>query len=301
MKLPLRVGCAALAGALGFTLPALGADAPIPILVSGDWLAAHLRDPKLVLLHVAMLHSGEPKRLLPGARVIDYHALTEDKGDLPVELPTIARLSEALRTAGVSDDSHVILYGEGAPHIAARAFVTLDYLGHERVSVLDGGLEAWVAEKRPIVEKPVAGAAGRFTARPREDRFVSADWIKAHLDDPKTTLIDARPADEYTGRRDQRGLRGGHIPGAYNLYFLDLVSSSEIPRLKDLAYVKGRFAEAGAAPGGTLVNYCFIGMRASYTYLVARHLGYDARFYDPSWAEWGRRADLPAVAGDKRR
>ena len=301
MKLWLRRSCAALACAATLTLPARAADDAAPILVSTDWLAAHLRDPKLVILHVAMLHAGEPKRLVPGARVIDYHALTEDKPELPVELPAIAKLTETLRSAGVSNDSRVVLYGEGPPHLTARAFVTLDYLGHDRTSVLDGGLEAWLAEKRPLAEKAAAGVPGTFTPRPREDRFVSADWIKARLDDPKTTLIDARPVDEYTGKRDQRGLRGGHIPGAYNLFFMDLVTSSEMPRLKDLAYVKSRFAEAGATPGSTLVNYCFIGMRASYTYLVSRHLGYDARFYDPSWAEWGRRADLPAVAGDKRR
>ena len=301
MRLLLRRFGAALACAVFLALPARAAEERVPVLVSAEWLAVHLNDPKLVILHVAMLHSGEPKRFVPGARLLDYHALTEDKPDLPVELPALSKLTETLRAAGVSNDSQVVLYGEGPPHHAARAFVTFDYLGQDRTSVLDGGIEAWLAEKRPVVEKPAVGPAGTFVAHPREDRFVSADWIKARLDDPKTTLIDARPIDEYTGRRAQPGLRGGHIPGAYNLYFMDLVSSSELPRLKDLDYVKGRFAEAGATPGGTLVNYCFIGMRASYTYLVARHLGYDARFYDPSWAEWGRRADLPAVAGEKRR
>jgi thiosulfate/3-mercaptopyruvate sulfurtransferase len=273
-----------------------------PVIVSTEWLAERLGKPGIQVVHVAMAHAGAPAELIPGARLLDYHALEETRDGLPVEIRPVAQLKEALEAAGVSNDTHVVLYGEGWPHLVARAFVTLDYLGHgERTSVLDGGLETWRAEGRPLGPKPAGGPRGSFEPRPRADMLVSAEWIRDRLDDPQLTLVDARPADEYAGTRDQRGLRGGHIPGAYNLYFQDLVVSRENPRLKPLAEVKARFAEAGAGNGGPVVNYCYIGMRASYTYLVSRHLGFDARFYDPSWAEWGRREELPLVAGSKRR
>lgn len=285
-----------------FGPPARAAEEKAPALVSTGWLAAHLRDPKLLVLHVAMAHAGVPKRLVPGARLLDYHAITEDHDSLPVEMPPVAELARVFAAAGISGDSRVVLYGEGPPHMAARAYVALDYVGHgDKTSVLDGGLEAWIADGNPTTGEPASGPPGRFVPHPREDMLVSADWIAKRLEDPATTLIDARPAEEYTGERQQEGLRGGHIPGAYNLYFMDLVASKELPRLKDLDAVKARFTEAGAAPGGTVVSYCYIGMRASYTYLVSRQLGYAAKFYDPSWAEWGRRSELPVVAGPSRR
>ena len=278
------------------------AEERAPVLVSSEWLARNLNDPGLVILHVAMLQAGAPKELIPGARVLDYRAITEDRGGLPVEMRPVPELVEAFQAAGVSNQKRVVIYGEGWPHNAARAFVTLDYLGHgDRTSLLDGGLEAWKAEGRPVVSQPLSAERATFKAKPRPEMLVSADWIAGRLEDPKLALIDARPLDEYSGERKQEGLRGGHIPGAYNLFYQDLVVSQQNPRLKDLEYVKARFSEAGAAKGGPVVSYCYIGMRASYTYLISRHLGYDAKFYDPSWAEWGRREELPRVAGPSRR
>ncbi len=301
MRIGTRIGLRVLVG-IGLVGWAFAASSEVPVLVSTEWLAQRLKDPGLVILHVAMGHDGAPGELIPGARVLDYHAITQDRDGLPVELPAVDDLVKVFQAAGVASDKHVVLYGQGWPHMAARAFVTLDYLGHgARTSLLDGGLEAWKAEGRPVAEKPAAGETGVFVAKPRGDMLVSADWIAARLADPKLTLVDARPAGEYSGETPQDGLRGGHIPGAYNLYYQDLVVSRENPRLKDLDYVKGRFAEAGAGAAGPVVNYCYIGMRASYTYVVSRHLGLDAKFYDPSWAEWGRRNDLPLKDGAARR
>lgn len=277
------------------------AEEKAPVLVSTEWLARNLNDPSLVILHVAMLQAGAPKELIPGARVLDYRAITEDRG-VPVEMRPLPELVEAFQAQGVSNEKRVVIYGEGWPHNAARAFVTLDYLGHgDRTALLDGGLEAWKAEGRPVVSQPAPAERATFVAKPRPEMLVSADWIAGRLEDPKLALIDARPLDDYSGERKQEGLSGGHIPGAYNLFYQDLVVSQQNPRLKNLEYVKARFSEAGAAKGGPVVSYCYIGMRASYTYLISRHLGYDAKFYDPSWAEWGRREELPRVAGPSRR
>jgi thiosulfate/3-mercaptopyruvate sulfurtransferase len=131
---------------------------------------------------------------------------------------------------------------------------------------------------------------------------MAADAVAASLEDAEVTLIDARPETEYTGERVVgRNPRGGHVPGAYNLYWEDLLISRDEPRLKDLNAVRARFAEAGASEDGVVVSYCQIGMRASYTYLISRHLGYDARFYDGSWMEWSAMTNLPAVQGASRR
>lgn len=269
------------------------------LLVSAAWVAERLDDPGTVLLHVA---NEAPTRLIPGASWLPYDAIADRMGGrLMVEMRAAPELARALGERGVSNDTHVILYAEGPPHTSARAFVTLDWLGHgARTSVLDGGLEAWVASGRGTTTEVASATPAAFVPNVRSDVLVDAEWIRDRLDDPSTTLIDARPLDEYTGRREQRGLRGGHIPGAYNLYFMDLVESDRAPWLIDPGAVRARFEEAGAGDG-PVVSYCYIGMRASYTYLVSKYLGYDARFYDPSWNEWGARDELPVVSGEGRR
>ncbi len=276
-------------------------DAP-GVLVSTDWLAEHLEDESLRLLHVAMGHDSPPAKLIPGAVLIDYHAVAKEINGLPIEIPPVDELVETFRAAGVSNHHHVVLYGSGSAHLAARVFMTLEYLGHQgKVSVLDGGLETWTRELRPTVGKATHAYRGTFEPMVRDDIVMTADAVAARLGDPGVTLIDARPNNEYTGERLGRNARGGHIPGAYNLYWEDLLISDEEPRLRPLVDVQRRFDEAGATKDGIVVSYCQIGMRASYTYLISRHLGYDARFYDGSWADWAPRRELPAVEGDQRR
>jgi thiosulfate/3-mercaptopyruvate sulfurtransferase len=274
--------------------------APSQIIVSASWVEEAMRAPDVVLLHVAY---EAPRRLIAGAGFLDYDeiALPVD-GGLRVELPSPDDLARALGEVGVSNETRVILYGEGAPHLAARAFVAFDYIGHgSMTSVLDGGLQAWIASGRATDTAPAAAAGSTFVPRARDDMLVDAGWIRARLDDPAVTLVDARPVEEYTGQLPQEGLRGGHIPGAYNMYYMDLVQPDGPPTLLPIDDVAARFRDAGAEAGGTVVNYCYIGMRASYTYLVARHLGYDARFYDGSWDEWGRGQDFPVVGGSSPR
>ena len=278
---------------------ALAGSETVPLLVSTEWVAEHLEDPGVVIVHVAMAHHGAPAKLLPGAAYLDYHAI-ETSDELSIEMPPVEELEAAFRSAGISNECHVVLYGPPPAHIAARAFVTLEYLGHERVSVMDGGIEAWLEEGRPIADAPSTPAAGSFEARVDASVLVDAAWIRDHLEDPGIAVIDARPADQYEGQSSRDYLRPGHIPGAGNLYYRDLVRSEKLHRMKDPAEARRLLEQAGAAPGKTIVSYCQIGMRASYNYLVARHLGYDVKFYDPSWVEWGDDPDLPAEAGPQR-
>lgn len=271
----------------------------VPVLVSTQWVADHLDDPEVLLLHVAMLGMSPPDALIPGAVVLDYHAI-ETSRELAVELPSVEQLATVFGAAGVSTDRRVVLYGGGAAHIAARAFFTLEYLGHRRVSVMDGGIEAWRHEGRPTVTQPAEPEPARFVPTANAEVLADAAWIRARLDDANVAVIDARPPDQFAGYSN-RGLREGHIPGAGNLYFVELLESESVPRLKPRDEVEALFAAAGFHPGATVVSYCQIGMRASYNYLIARHLGYDVKLYDGSWQEWGADPGLPAETGPARR
>jgi thiosulfate/3-mercaptopyruvate sulfurtransferase len=268
------------------------------VLVSVDWLADHLQDPSLVLLHVGMPTAESSAEFIPGARFLSFQDIVRVRGGLIVEMPAAAELVEPFSVAGVSGETFVVLYGSPA-HLPARAYVALDYLGHgAHAAVLDGGLEAWKAAGHPVDATPTRGPRGVLNPSVRSDVLVTTDWVEQRLDDPGITLIDSRPAGEYSGDVPARiGGRAGHIPGARNLYWEDLLVAPENPVLLDFQDVLDRFQDAGAYAGATVVNYCWVGMRASYTYLIAKHLGYDARLYDGSWNAWSKDDSLPGVTG----
>jgi len=271
---------------------------PPGVLVSVDWLAEHLQDSSIVLLHVGMPTARASGEFIPGARFLNYQEIVQIRDGLIVEMPTIDELIEPFELAGVSDGVLIILYGSPA-HLPARAYVTLDYLGlGGQTAVLDGGLEAWKAAEYPVAATAGRGPRGLFTPIVRDDVLVSAEWIQERLYDPAVALVDSRPEGEYNGSVPTRiGGRAGHIPGARNLYWEDLIVAPENPVLRDVTDVQLQFADAGADYGEIVVNYCYVGMRASYTYLIAKHLGYAARLYDGSWNEWSKNDSLPAVTG----
>ena len=287
--------CAALAMA-----PRAARAAADTVIVSSSWLADRLADPSLVILHVAGSRGDYDSGHIPGARFIEYDAFVTE-GDhggsgLNTELPSVAALVKALESLGVSDGSRIVLYGARAP-ITARLFVTLDHLGlGARTSVLDGGLAAWKKEGRAVSRETPDARQGRLTPRTR-DVVVTADWVRANLAAANVRVLDARTSDFYTGtaEADMHSPRPGHIPGAANIPFTSLLA--EGVTLKDRATLAELFTRAGAAPGSRVVTYCHIGQQGSLLYLVARHLGYDARLYDGSYEDWSRRKELPIVTG----
>ena len=305
-----RTAPAHLAGALLALLPAArlaaqcaprSLDRPARrehLLVTPAWLAAHAGDAGLVILQVGD-HDFRTAHV-PGARPIDPMALTAGDHDLA----PLDRLQAQLETLGITNDSRVVLYGD--PWHTGLVFWTLEYLGLvDRVAVLDGGLDRWRAERRPLgTGTALPAPRGRFTPRPRPELLATADWIRERLGNRRVVLIDARSAAEYAGTEREHLPRTGHIPGARHLDWSTTftragaardsgVASPLVPadRLTEL------FDAAGAGSGAELVLYCTVGLRASHLYFVARYLGLTARVYDGSWSEWSRRPELPMATG----
>jgi len=281
---------------------AAGADdeRTIPMLVGVEWLAENLDSPNLVIVQVDQRATGYQEGHIPGARYLAYERIAVEREGVPTELLPDAELKAAFESVGVGDGVRVVLYG--APLSAARAWMTLDYLGASQgAAILDGGIAAWRAAGLSVTaeEPPVTTAA--LTVTPDPVRVVPASFVQERIGDPAFTIVDARPLNEYTGADDGMGgrLLAGHIPGARHLYWEELMVSTADPRLLPLEALRARFEAAGASEGRGVIVYCYIGMRASMAYFVSRLLGYETHLYDGSWFDWSARK-LPVETGPDR-
>ncbi|MDQ2767238.1 MAG: rhodanese-like domain-containing protein [Gemmatimonadota bacterium] len=296
------IAAAVVAG--GFA-PASAQHSPDSLIVSTGWLAAHLKDPNVVVLQIdAHMGMGDDVPFsaahIPGARELLLSSIIVDTNGLNSEMPPVARLREAFESVGVSDSSHVVVYYESEAPTAARAVMTLDYLGHDRVSFLDGGLPKWRAEKRELSTKAATVTRGTMHPQIRANVIADAPWIQARIGKSGLALIDTRTDGEYLGTGMRHGLPStGHLYGARQLQWQQLFEgdsgSEKGAALKSPAELRKLFADR-MQPGDTVVTYCWVGYRASATYLAARSLGLPVKIYDGSYEDWARRK-LPLRVG----
>jgi thiosulfate/3-mercaptopyruvate sulfurtransferase len=277
------------------TVLAVMAAATPSLLLSPAELASALKDPATIVVAVGNSEDDYIAGHIPNARFVRYDDIAIDADGLSSELPPVEQIRKVLSAVGIGDQSKIVIYGAAIP--AARMFFTLDYIGHPNAKILNGGLNAWKAYGGAIeIGNAPKAALATLTPQPHPQRLVNADWIKQRLSTPRMMLLDARPDSEFTGA--DGGMNGahvkGHLPDARQLVWNSLLDSSG-KYLPD-AELRKRFEAIGADANTPLVSYCMIGMRASVTYFVARHLGYDARLYDGSIVDWTRRK-LPAVTG----
>jgi thiosulfate/3-mercaptopyruvate sulfurtransferase len=271
------------------------AAADEPLVVSTAWLASHLNNPTLVILQVEHDDSYSDGHI-PGARPLSYMDIAISRGDLGSELPPDDQIRDVFEKAGVSDQSMVVVYASEGP-MASRALFTLDYIGHKRFAMLDGGLDQWRAEGRPVTRATPAFARGHVTVQAQPERVANADWITAHIGRKGVSFIDTRTDGEYVGAGERHGMpSAGHIPGARQLQWEQLFRGGDSPLLKSRAELQQLYASRVNA-GDTVATYCWVGYRASMTYFIARYLGYPVKLYDGSYQDW-RQRKLPVKAGD---
>jgi len=279
------------------------------MIVSTAWLAAHLNDPKVVILHVARSRANYDEGHIPRARFAAWDEITATRDGVPNELAPVADLQKLFERLGVGDDVRIVLYGDNSGLSAARAYFTLDYLGHgARAALLDGGPEKWKAERRATSTAVVETKTARFTPRVRAGAVTNLDvvrdlsWTATNVTSPSVALIDARPVDEYTGTKPGDGVpRGGHIPGAANVFWMQNVVSKENPALRSVPELRKLYEEAGAQHGRTVVAYCRTGGQASHAYFTLKYLGFDVVMYDGSFFEWSNSEGTSVVAGSERK
>lgn len=272
------------------------ADAQAPrdrLLVTPQWLAAHINDPDLVLLHVGD-PAGYAQAHIPGARLVRLQDLStpHQEGALMLEMLPADQLRERLQGLGISSNSRIVVY-YGADWVSpsTRIIFTLAYAGlGARTSLLDGGMEAWKeAGQRTTTDVPAA-RRGRLPELHPADLIVDAAWVRAHASSPGVALIDGRAAAFYDGVQ-ATNRRKGHIPGARSIPFTEI--TDEKLHVKSAAELATLFRNAGVKPGDTVVAYCHIGQQGTAVLFAARTLGYDVKLYDGSFQDWDARTDLP--------
>ena len=262
-------------------------------LVSTEWLAAHLNDPKVIVLQVGNDRGDYETEHIPGARFLSGNDFTTGHQGLMVELPTVEKLKQVFEDVGVSDDSRVVIYTTDWYPVAGRAFFTLSYLGHENSSLLNGSLAQWKKEKRAVDANAPTPSKGSITPRVDESARALLDQAKtATQSGAQTILVDSRPQKRYTA---------GHLPGADHIFWEETVTNPNDPVFLAPTELRKLFASRGIAPEHKLITYCEIGLQASHMYFVAKYLGYDASMFDGSFYQWNDIEHLPVVKGSSPR
>lgn len=274
-----------------------GAAAQTPrdtLVVNTVWLAQHLSDPNLVLLHM-----GDPAEYtakhIAGSRLVARAdiAAAAAPGTLTLELPPPDDLKTKLEALGISDNSRiVVVFGKDWVSPATRVVFTLQAAGlGGQTSFLDGGLAAWERDGRPVTADVPAPRTGRLSVLKTDPLVVDADFVKSHLTTPGFAIVDARDPGYYngtqTGGSQSAPHKTGHIAGAKSVPYASLVNADNM--LKSPAALQSLFDQAGVKQGDTVVTYCHIGQQASAVLFAARTLGFNVKLYDGSFEDWSKK------------
>lgn len=212
-------------------------------------------------------------------------------------LPDPLEFAQVLGAAGIGDTDHVVIYDDAGGAFAARLWWMLRWLGHDAVSVLDGGWQAWVAAGLPVSSEATRPVANVFTPRVPRPWTVDADAVAKGLADGGLLVIDARAPERFRGEVEPIDPVGGHIPGAQNRFMRG--NLDDAGGFKPAATLRAEFeALLAGRPASELVCQCGSGVTACHNLLALAHAGIEgARLYPGSWSEWCSDPARPVATG----
>ncbi len=276
-------------------------------LVTTDWLAAHLDDPKVKVIDASFKLPGVlPLPVddylaahIPGAVFFDVDAISDHTNPRPHMFPDAAQFARDIAALGVSSGDTVVAYDSGGWVAAPRAWWMFLSFGHPNVKVLDGGLKKWLREGRPTHSGQVIAKPGKFQARFDPAYVRSQQQLVGNLETHAEQLIDARPYQRFEGSvaEPRPGLRSGHIPGSRSVPYAGLFNA-DTGAMKSLDELRQIFKGAGIDLAKPTVTTCGSGVSALVVTLALYRLGVrGSALYDGSWSEWGMPDGPPVATG----
>jgi thiosulfate/3-mercaptopyruvate sulfurtransferase len=276
-------------------------------LVTTDWLAAHIDDPKVKIIDASFKLPGVlPLPVddylaahIPGAVFFDVDAVADRNDPRPHMYPTAEQFARDIASLGISTGDTVVAYDSGGWVAAPRAWWMLLSFGYDKVKVLDGGLKKWLREGRPTHSGNVTPKPGKFQSSFDPGTIRSKQQILANLETRSEQVVDARPRGRFEGTAPEPrpNSRSGHIPGSRNLPYAELFDANT-GTMKPLDELRKAFAAAGVDLTRPIVTSCGSGVSALVLTLALYRLGVrGSALYDGSWAEWGQPDGPPVATG----
>jgi thiosulfate/3-mercaptopyruvate sulfurtransferase len=265
------------------------------VLVSTQWVADHLHDPRVRIVEVdydpvSNYHQGH----IPGAVVFDWKKDMNDQVNR--DILSKEQLEALMGRSGVSNDTTVVLYGDFNNWFAAYAFWDLKYYKVENIKLMDGGRKKWLLEDRPLSKDAPSYPQATFrVSGPDVKVRIYREDVRAAIGRKNMNLVDVRGAKEFSGEitappeyPNEAAQRGGHIPGAKNIPWSQAVNDAD-GTFKPRPELEALYTSKGVGKDKGVITYCRIGERSSHTWFVLKYLlGYpEVRNYDGSWTEWG--------------
>jgi thiosulfate/3-mercaptopyruvate sulfurtransferase len=272
------------------------------VLVSTDWVAQHLNDPKVRLVEVDVDTSQYDQGHIQNAVAWNWQSQLCD--NVRRDLLTKSDLEKLLGSSGIGNDTTVILYGDNNNWFAAYAMWQLVYYGHKDVRLMNGGRKKWLEEKRPLTTDAPKVSPTTYQAKdPDKGLRAMRDLVMKASASGSHNLVDVRSPDEFSGKviappgMTETAQRGGHIPGAKSIPWSKAVNDDGT--FKSYDDLKALYQGAGVQMGKDTIAYCRIGERSSHTWFVLKYLlGMpNVSNYDGSWTEWGNLVDAPIAKG----
>jgi len=265
----------------------------LPLIIECDELAEHLEDDKVIVIDLCKKETWLQAHI-PGAVHIEYPQIIHVEKPVMGLLPDPAEFAATLAAVGVNQDTHIVAYDDEGGGKASRLLWTLEAYGFRNYSLLNGGLIAWSNEGWPLSKDVPTPTKGNLQFEGSLTGAVSKrDIVLTSLDDDSVQLLDARSAAEFSGEK-KFAARGGHIPGAINYDWMDIMDPTRNGRLRSHEELLDTLAARGFSPDKTVICYCHTHHRSALSFIMLKSLGYEhISGYPGSWSDWGNATDTP--------